>query len=183
MNAKLLVLGAAATVLVASCASQPPSPPLPTVSHVDLPRYMGNWYVIAHMPFWLENGKVGTFDQYHARPDGKIDNRFFFRKGSLDAPLEHWTGIATVTNTQTNSEWSVHYNWPPSTAPYLIIDLDKNYQWTVVGYPSRKLGWIMSKKPTMDERTYQMILQRVKAQGYDISKFEKVPQLPTPVNS
>ena len=60
--------------------------------------------------------------------------------------------------------------------PYLIIDLDKDYQWSVIGYPSRKLAWVLSRKPVLDDATYAGILERMKGQGYDISLLKKVPQ-------
>ncbi len=153
-------------------------PPLKTVSHLDLPRFMGDWYVIAHIPYSLEKGKVGTIDRYALRPDGKIDNTYLFRRKTLDAPLEDWKAIAWVHNKQTNAEWRVQFIWPFRT-PYLILELDDDYQWTGVGHPNRKLGWVLSKSPTMDESTYRSILERLAKQGYDTSKFKKVPQLPS----
>ena len=60
----------------------------------------------------------------------------------------------------------------------LVIDLDKNYQWTVIGYPSRKLAWVMSRKTTLDPETYAGILRRLKSQGYDDNLLVKVPQRP-----
>jgi apolipoprotein D and lipocalin family protein len=150
-------------------------PPLKTVPHVDVKRYMGDWYVIAHIPYSLEEGKVGTLDCYALRPDGRIDNIYRFRKGSLDAPLEEWKGVAWVHDTQTNAEWRVQFIWP-LRMPYLVIDLDEDYQWSAIGYPSRELGWVLSRQPVLDERVYQSILSRMQAQGYDTSKFKKVPQ-------
>jgi len=156
-----------------SCSS--PMKPPPTVPHLDLPRFMGDWYVIAHIPYSLEKGKVGTLDRYKLRPDGRIDNSYLFRRGTLDAPLEEWKGIAWVKNKETNAEWRVQFLWP-FRVPFLVIDLDKNYEWAVIGYPNRKLGWVLSRKPQMDEPTYAGIMERLKANGYDISKFAKVPQ-------
>jgi len=136
---------------------------------------MGDWYVFAHIPYGLENGKVGTLDRYAMRPDGKIDNIFLFRKGSLDAPLEEWKGTAWVHDKTSNAEWRVQFVWP-LTVPYLIIDLDKDYQWSVIGYPDRKLAWVLSRRPVLDEGTYQGILERLALQGYDTNLLAKVPQ-------
>jgi apolipoprotein D and lipocalin family protein len=46
----------------------------------------------------------------------------------------------------------------------------------VVGHPSRKYGWIMAREKTLDDATYQTLLRGLADQGYDISKFQKVPQ-------
>jgi apolipoprotein D and lipocalin family protein len=169
------LLAAACLFSFTSCSTAVKQPPLKTVAHVDLPRYMGDWYVFAHIPYSLEKGKVGTLDRYTPRPDGKMDNIFLFRKGSLDAPLQQWQGKAWVHNKETNAEWRVQLLWP-FRIPYLIIDLDPDYQWSVIGYPNRKLAWVLSRKPSLDEATYQGILQRLEAQGYDRTKLVKVPQ-------
>ncbi|GAA5132777.1 lipocalin family protein [Prosthecobacter algae] len=169
------LLAAACLFSFTSCSTAVKQPPLKTVAHVDLPRYMGDWYVFAHIPYSLEKGKVGTLDRYTPRPDGKMDNIFLFRKGSLDAPLQQWKGKAWVHNKETNAEWRVQLLWP-FRIPYLIIDLDPDYQWSVIGYPNRKLAWVLSRKPSLDEATYQGILKRLEAQGYDRAKLVKVPQ-------
>lgn len=160
-----------------SCSTAMKQLPLKTVDHVDLQRYTGDWYVFAHIPYSLEKGKVGTLDRYALRPDGRMDNIFLFRRGNLDAPLEQWNGVAWVHNKETNAEWRVQFVWP-LRVPYLIVDLDKDYQWSVIGYPSRKLAWVLSRKPVLDETTYRGILERLKAQGYDTTLLKKVPQRP-----
>lgn len=159
-----------------SCAAMK-LPPLQTVPKVDLQRYAGDWYVFAHIPYSLEKGKVGTFDRYVLRPDGRMDNIFLFRRGSLDAPLEQWKGVAWVHDKETNAEWRVQFIWP-LRVPYLIIDLDPDYQWSVVGYPNRKLAWVLSRKPVLDAATYEGILKRLEKQGYDPARLVKVPQRP-----
>lgn len=79
-------------------------------------------------------------------------------------------------NHETNAEWRVQFIWP-FRLPYLIIDLDPDYQWSVIGYPNRKLAWVLSRKPVLDEATYQAILKRMTAQGYDPASLVKVPQI------
>jgi apolipoprotein D and lipocalin family protein len=108
-----------------------------------------------------------------------MDNIFLFRRGSLDAPLEQWKGVAWVKNKETQAEWRVQFIWP-FRVPYLVIDLDPEYQWSVVGYPNRKLAWVLSRQPTMDDAIYQGILKRLAAQGYDPAKLVKVPQRTEP---
>lgn len=165
----------ASLAFLASCAGVSPKPPLRTVDRVDLPRFMGDWYVLAHIPYWLEKGKVGTLDRYALRPDGRIDNTFLFRRGSLEAPLEEWKGVAWVHDRATNAEWRVQFIWPLRSS-YLVIDLDPGYRWAVIGHPSRKLAWVLGRGTGLDEPTYQAILRRLESQGYDSRKLVKVPQ-------
>ena len=172
MKRLLLALFAALTGLVGCADSRPP---LKTVPHVDLQRYLGTWYVIANIPYFLENGKVATADVYSMRPDGTMGNQFVFRRGSFSAPEEHWDGYAWVVEGTGNAEWGVRFIWPFS-ATYLVIDLDPDYRWAVVGHPSRDYFWILSRTRRLPEATYAGILERAAAQGYDVSKVAKVPQ-------
>jgi apolipoprotein D and lipocalin family protein len=152
--------------------------PLKTVAHVDLKRYVGDWRVIANVPYFAERGCVDSIEGYRLRPDGRMDNYFTFRKGSFDAPQKQIHALATVYNHETNAEWRVRF-LGLINAQYFITDLDPEYRWTVVTHPSRKYGWIMAREKTLPEATYQGILKRLEAQGYEASQFQKVPQLPS----
>ncbi len=165
------------SALLPGCANQ--RPPLHTVAHVDLPRYMGHWRVISEIPYFAERGGVDSVESYALLPDGSIYNWFVMRKGGFSAPESQVTAHAYVVNKQTNAEWRVKFLGGLITAPYLILDLDPNYQWTVVGHPSRNYGWIMARAKTMPDSTYKAILTRLTAQGYNSSRFKKVPQLPS----
>ena len=161
------------------CAASARKPPLRTVAHVDLQRYMGHWRVIAEIPYFAERGAVDSVESYSLLPDGTIHNWFVCRKGSFLAPESKITAHACVVNKQTNAEWRVKFLGGLITAPYLILDLDPDYQWTVVGHPSRNYGWIMARKKTLPEPAYHEILQRLASQGYDPARFQKVPQFPS----
>ena len=147
----------AATLALQRTAPPPPppcKPPLRTVVHVELKRYVGDWRVIANIPYWAEKDCVDSIESYGLRPDGKIANWFRSRKGSFTAPQKRVDFVAEVVNHRTNAEWRVHF-LPFVSAPYLIIDLDPKYRWTVVGHPSRNYGWIMAREKTMPAATYQ----------------------------
>jgi apolipoprotein D and lipocalin family protein len=170
----LTTCGALALGTLAGCSS-PTLPPLRTVGHVDMDRYLGRWNVIANIPYSLENGKVATYDTYAKRPDGKLDNIFTFRKGGLDAPEQSWHGTAWVTNTTTNAEWKVRFIWP-FTSTYLVLELDPDYRWAVVGTPGRGLLWILARDRQMSAADYEHVLSLIEKQGYDRTKIKPVPQ-------
>jgi apolipoprotein D and lipocalin family protein len=154
------------------------TPPPRTVDHVDLDRYLGRWYVIANIPYFLEKGKVASYDTYARRPDGRLDNIFTFRKGDLAAPEQSWHGTAWVTNTATNAEWKVRFVWP-LTSTYLILELDPDYRWAVVGTPGRGLLWILARERRLSDPDYEHILGLIEGQGYDRAKIARVPQPPS----
>ena len=153
----------------------PKQPPLQTVEHVDLPRFMGAWYVLGTIPWFVEKNNVGTMDIYEPRKDGKIAIRYVFHKKSLEAPRQEMKAVGRIVNRQTNARWAVQFLWP-FEAPYLVIWLSPDYQTTVIGHPSRNLVWIMCKNPELDEKTYSRILKDLETQGYDASKIVRVPQ-------
>ena len=164
-----------ATLALAACSTTPKLPPLRTVDHVDLPRFMGDWYVIGTIPWFVEKNNVGTMDIYTLRPDGKIEVTYAFHKKSLDAPRQEMKALARVVDTRSNAEWRVQFLWP-FEAPFLVIDLSPDYRFTTIGYPKRDLIWIMSRSPDMSEKDYARALEVAKSQGYDISRIQKVPQ-------
>jgi apolipoprotein D and lipocalin family protein len=151
--------------------------PLRTVSSVDLPRFMGDWRVIANIPYFAERDAVDSVESYALRPDGTIANWFVFRRGSWEAPLQRYDFSAEVVNTQTNAEWRVRF-LPFVKVAYLVLDLDPDYQWTVIGHPSRRYGWIMARERSLPDSVYAGIVRRLADQGYDPSRFVKVPQIP-----
>ena len=163
------------TLVLAGCGTAQKLPPLRTVDHVDLNRFMGDWHVIGTIPWFVEKNNVGTMDIYKLRPDGKIDVRYAYHKKSLDAPRQEMKATAPVVNQKTNAEWAVQFLWPFKAA-FLVIDLEPDYRRTTIGYPDRSLIWIMSRDPVMSENDYAAALERARAQGYDISRIVKVPQ-------
>jgi apolipoprotein D and lipocalin family protein len=173
---KVILTGLSAALLLAGCSVTPTKlPPLKTATHVDLPRFMGSWYVIGTIPWFVEKNNVGTMDVYKARPDGKIDITYVFHRKELSAKREEMHAVGSVLNRKSNATWGVQFLWP-FQAPYLVIDLAPDYSTTIIGYPSRDLIWIMARTPTIPEATYQALLKSAAAQGYDTNRIVKVPQ-------
>ncbi len=164
-----------ATVL-AGCAHTPSGPPLRTVERVDLQRYMGRWYEIATIPMSFQKGCVGVTATYTLRPDGDVDVVNTCRKETLDGPERSATGKAWSVD-PSNAKLEVRFFWP-FHGSYWVIDLSPDYQWAVVGHPSREYLWILSRTPQMDAVTYEAILGRLRAQAYDTTLLVKTPQLP-----
>jgi len=159
-------------IMLSSCATKP----LPkTVEHLDLQKFMGDWYVISYLPWFAEKGNVNTMDIYRLAPDGKINVTYAFRKKTLDAPRKEWKAKATVFNKDTNAHWKIQFI-PPFTADFLVFDLADDYRYTVVGGSSQNLVWIMSRKPTLPDADYQGIVHRLQKRGYDTSKLQRVIQ-------
>jgi apolipoprotein D and lipocalin family protein len=144
---------------------------------VDLPRYMGKWYVIANIPYFAEKGFVGSYAEWHLRDDGKIDDSFIGRKGAFDKPESRYRFVDTIVPGTGNAKWRVRLFWPISVTQ-LTLYVDSDYQYTLLGYPGKNLGWIFSRSPDMSDATYHQLLARLDAMGYDTSRFKRVAQRP-----
>jgi apolipoprotein D and lipocalin family protein len=86
------------------------------------------------------------------------------------------TGKAFPVEGSGNAKLKVQFFWP-FKADYWIIDLDKEYQYAVVGHPSRDYLWILSRTPIMNDSTYSAITARVKNLGYDLSRLKKTTHI------
>jgi apolipoprotein D and lipocalin family protein len=150
---------------------------LKTVDHVDVSRYMGKWYEIAKFPQWFEKGLVGVTATYSLLPNGKVRVINAGYKNDFNGKLKIAKGTAWVVDKNTNAKLKVSFFWPFS-GDYWILELGKEYDYVVVGDPSRKTLWILSRTPQMDDTLYQELLQRIKDKGFDISRLEKNPQQP-----
>jgi apolipoprotein D and lipocalin family protein len=166
-------LGLALAALAGACASPAP---LEVVSHVDLERYLGRWYEIASFPQRFQRGCVATRATYSRRDDGRIRVVNECRDRTLDGELRQAEGIAWVAEDDgSNARLKVQFFWP-FRGDYWIIDLDPDYQYAVIGHPSREYLWILSRTPTLDPARYEEILGRIEAQGFDLERLNPTPQ-------
>lgn len=165
-------LGLLATL--AGCASTS-HPPIQTVDYVDLERFMGDWYVIANIPTFIERDAHNAIERYDLNPDGTIATTFSFRRGSFDGPEKVYRPKGFVRDTDSNSVWGMQFIWPIK-ADFRIVYLDDAYSQTIIGRNKRDYVWIMARTPQIPEADYQRLLDLLDQQGYDIDKIQKVPQ-------
>lgn len=148
---------------------------LRVVDNVDLDRYLGKWYEIAKYPAWFERDLVAITAEYSLKKNGKILVLNSGRYKTFDGKLKTAKGMAKIPDPKTPAKLKVSFFWP-FYGNYWIIELDKEYGWVVIGEPSRKYLWILSRELKMDEATYSMLLDRISHHGYDISKIDKTQQ-------
>jgi apolipoprotein D and lipocalin family protein len=169
------IAAAALVVAVLSACHSPKLLPMPTVLAVDLPRFMGDWYVIANIPTRIERGAHNAVESYRLLPDGTIDTHFAFRQGSFDGPQKRYNPRGFVLDKTSNALWGMQFIWPVK-ADYRIIHLNASYTQTVVGRLQRDYVWIMSRTPQISPEDYVRLLQLVAVNGYDVSQVKAVPQ-------
>ena len=173
MKNKLLLLPL--TILLSACASQNMKP-IHTVEHVELDRFMGDWYVIANIPTFIETDAFNAIETYAMNDDGSIATTFTFHDGSPDGELKKYEPKGFIVDEQSNALWDMQFIWP-FKAEYRVIYLDEDYQTTIIGRTKRDYVWLMSRQPEIDDNDYQSLLTFIEDQGYDINKVQKVPQV------
>jgi apolipoprotein D and lipocalin family protein len=150
-------------------------PKLETVPFVDLNRYLGKWYEIARFEQRFQEGCVASTATYTLRDDGKIGVLNQCHMNTVDGKLKSADGYAKVVDKKTNAKLKVTFFWP-FFGKYWVIDLGENYEYAVVGHPNRKYLWILSRTPQLDQATFDGILERLRAQHYDLDKLIIPPQ-------
>ncbi len=171
----LVTIMGSSIIGLAGCSGTPAQEPIHTVEYVDLPRFMGDWYVIANIPTFVEKGAHNAIESYRLAADGSIDTTFTFRKDGFDGKLKTYTPRGFVRDSKSNAVWGMQFIWP-FKGDYRIVYLDENYEQTVIGRNKRDYVWIMARQPTIPQSQYESILEMLAAEGYDIAKIQKVPQ-------
>ena len=161
-----------AVFLILGCQTMKP---IHTVDYVDLNRFMGDWYVIANIPTFIEKDAYNAIESYRLENDGTVATTFRFNKGSLDGPLKEYHPRGFIRDKESNAVWGMQFIWP-FKAEYRIIFLTDDYSKTVIGRSKRDYVWIMARRPSISDEEYTTITKFLQEQGYDISKLQKIPQ-------
>ena len=172
-----LSIGLAQAQTPASTASAP----VRTIATLDVPRYMGTWYEIAKFPNRFQRNCVAnTRAQYLAQGDGTVqvlNSCITADGGTIDA-----LGLARQVGNSTSPKLQVRFapawlSWLPMVwGDYWVIDLDTDYQLAAVSDAQRDYLWVLSRTPRVNPNSYNALLTRLQAQGFDVQRLETTPQ-------
>jgi apolipoprotein D and lipocalin family protein len=151
--------------------------PIHTLESVDLKRFMGEWYVIASIPTFIETDAYNAVESYKLAEDGTIETTFRFNKGGFEGPLKTYSPRGFVAEGQSNAVWGMQFIWP-FKAEYRIIYLSDDYAQTIIGRSKRDYVWIMARKPSIPEEEYKRLVTFLEQQGYASEKISRVPHCP-----
>jgi apolipoprotein D and lipocalin family protein len=150
-------------------------PPLAQAPHVDLARFMGDWYVIASTPTFIDPEPYNAIESYRLAADGTIETTYTFRAGGFDGAAKRYTPRGYVVDNASNAVWGMQFFWPVKS-DYRIAYLAPDYSQTVIAREKRDYAWIMARTPQIPDADYARLVQFVAAQGYDVTKLRRVPQ-------
>jgi apolipoprotein D and lipocalin family protein len=155
--------------------------PLRVVESLDLTRYAGRWYEIARLPNKFQaRCESDVVARYAVRPDGRLD--VINQCRAADRTLVEARGIARQGKIKNNAILEVRFapaffSFLPSVwGDYWIIGLGPDYTWAVVGEPSRRYMWILSRAPIMSASSYEQALEIGAGNGFDVSRVVRTPQ-------
>ena len=157
---------------LAACTSPPP---IGTAKAVDLERFMGDWYVIANIPTFIETNAYNAMESYRLAEDGTVATTFSFREGGFEGERKTYHPTGYIIDRQSNAVWGMQFIWPIKS-DYRIISVNDAYDQTIIGRIQRDYVWLMARTPQISEGDYQRFLQVITEEGYDVSKVRMVPQ-------
>lgn len=167
---KLIPLAAAFLAITSVAQAKPPvnraaQPPL-TVKAIDLTKYAGLWYEIARFENGFENKCAGVTAHYALRKDGKVDVRNTCHKETPQGKARSAKGVARIVEPGANAKLKVSFFWP-FEGDYWVLDRAEDYSWALVGEPSGRYLWMLSRTPQIDENLKADLLNRLKIRGYN----------------
>ncbi|WP_070987231.1 lipocalin family protein [Halofilum ochraceum] len=163
-------------VFLGGCSVMPPDD-FPRAERVDLDRFVGTWYVIAHIPPDATSNAYNSIERYERVGEDRIRTVFTYRDGGFDGERERMEMTGFVQAGTSNAIWAMQPFWPlrlENTISYV----DPDYRTTIVARSKRDWVWIMARTPEIPEREYEELVARVEALGYDLEGLRKVPQQP-----
>lgn len=170
----VLLIAAASVAALSGCATLQrgpvgnPAVPQPAKS-VDLNRYAGLWYEIGRYENGFERGCEGVTAQYALRDDGLIGVTNTCRQGAVDGPIKTAQGKAKVVAGAQNAKLKVSFFGPFYVGDYWVLDRADDYAWSIVGEPSGRYLWLLSRTAQPSAQTRATIMERTQALGYDLS--------------
>ncbi|ESW10259.1 hypothetical protein PHAVU_009G194100 [Phaseolus vulgaris] len=156
------------------------------VKGLDLQRYMGRWYEIASFPSFFQprNGENTRATYTLNSSEGTVH---VLNETWSDGKRSFIEGSAFKADPKSDeAKLKVKFYVPPFlpiipvTGNYWVLFVDDDYQYALVGEPTRKNLWILSRNTQIDEEIYKQLVERAKEEGYDVSKLHKTPQSDPP---
>ncbi|AUT57845.1 lipocalin family protein [Paraburkholderia caribensis] len=160
--------------VLAACASltggKSGNPHVPEPARpVDLSRYTGRWYELARYENRFEKGCESVTAEYAMRNDGLIAVTNRCREGDVDGPVRVSDGRAKVVQDSANAKLKVSFFGPFYLGNYWVLDHADDYSWSIVGEPSGRYLWILTRAEQPAPALRTDLVGRVAALGYDTS--------------
>jgi apolipoprotein D and lipocalin family protein len=161
------------------------TPLLNTVSDVDISKYLGTWHAVARIPNRFEKDCLQSKAEYSLNSDGTlgVTNSCPTKEGkTLKVIGKAW--VSSESNAKLKVGFFKILGWYPEFArgDYWIIglgplDAEKNYSYSVVGEPSRKYGWILSRNTSLEKASLDEAFEILEKEHYERKNFVNLSEL------
>jgi apolipoprotein D and lipocalin family protein len=162
--------------LVESLLAAPSHPPLATVPHVDLARYMGTWHEIARLPAPFEGACAGQPSATYSLRGGSVE--VINRCRAADGRLREAVGEARIVAGSGNAKLEVSL-WPSllrllpfAWADYWILHVDAGYRVALVGHPNRRFLWLLARDRRLSPAQQAQLVEIAAAQGFPVHRLQ-----------
>ena len=169
--AGVLALGACATL-----ARQGPSGnanvPQPAKA-VEIDRYLGRWYEIARYEFGFQKDCEAVTADYTLREDGQLGIVNSCRQDAVDGLLKQADAKGKIVAGSNNAKLKVSFFGPFYVGDYWVLDHADDYSWSIVGEPSGRNLWILTREAKPSDQQRQALYNRAREMGYDLSMLRE----------
>ncbi len=149
-------------------------PPIRMAESVNLDLFMGDWYVVANIPTFIEKGAHNAVESYQLKAPNVVTTTFSFNKDNFTGTKKEYKPTGFVTDNPSNAEWKMQFLWP-FKSEYIIVYVDPAYEYTIIGRTKRDYLWIMSRKSQISPRELEQLIQIAVDEGYDRSLIQLIP--------
>jgi apolipoprotein D and lipocalin family protein len=143
---------------------------------VNLSKYLGLWYEIGRYDNDFERGLEGVTAEYRVRADGLIRIFNTGRRRSPTGRARVAQGWAKVVAGSDNAKLKVSFFGPLYVGNYWILDHADDYDWSIVGEPSGRFLWLLSRRPYLSPEDRSAIYARARELGYDTDLIRRTVQ-------
>jgi apolipoprotein D and lipocalin family protein len=147
-----------------------PSVPQPE-KDVDLQRYLGKWFELARYENWFERGCEAATAEYGLLPDGKVSVRNSCRYGGVAGRLKVTSGKARILPGTGGTKLKVSFFGPFYIGNYWVLDHAEDYAWSIVGEPSGRYLWILTRDAHPAGSMQEMLVRRAGELGFDAARI------------
>jgi len=143
---------------------------------VSLAAYLGTWYEYGRYEAPFQKGCEGVTAEYSLRETSgnariRVVNSCF--KGGLNGEFEQSTGKAKLVEGSDGAKLKVSF-FGPFYGDYWVLDrgepdTDGHYPWSIVGEPSGRYLWMLTRDSQPSAELKASLEARVRELGYDWS--------------
>jgi apolipoprotein D and lipocalin family protein len=139
---------------------------------VELSRYLGKWYEQGRYDASFQQGCEGVTAEYASKEDGTVAVVNTCREGSATGTMRTASATARVVEGSNGAKLKVSF-FQPFEGDYWVLDRAPDYSWSIVGEPSGKYLWILTRRQQIGQQEYGRLVSRAGSLGYDTTLLRR----------